>query len=657
MQATEASDSTVVLRDIEVTAGAPATRVHRDGSLHFGAAALRTMPRTLGEADALNYVKLLPGINTISDYSSGVAIDGMNYANNMYTLNGIPVYFPYHFGGFFSTFNPVLYPKAAVEKSARGADAPDCLGGIVAVSSESTQADSIHADINVGMIASTIALELPVSKNLTIAAAARASYLNLFYGDLLGGHNTKIDYNYYDTDLNMRWQVDPSNTITGTFHHNADKLNYRQTTSTMLTAMRWHNTLGGITWASSHSGYSMSHRIFHSSFANRLGMTVTDIGVHGRNSFAGTGIAGSADIYLSDALTLSPAYSAELYRYLPQRVSSAGVGSGNTSTMQHLRAALASTGADIRWRKGILESSASAKVSHYRGPHGYSHTTFDPALSLMIERRRWSASISAGTATQFVHQTGFSEIGMASNFKLCADSRTPPERIVNLSATGTYRPARGLALTADVFYKIIRRQPEYRSSILELTSAGYDPVDYITPYDGHNIGGSVMAAYSSRKVDATASYSYCRALRHPRDGGPDFTASTELRHSVKANGVWRISPHWEVNGIFTLASGRPYTPITAVYMVAGRIMLEYGERNSANMPPYHRLDLGAAYTFSTGGRLPLRHRIDLAVLNVYARRNIEIYAYAYHRDGKYFRRREIGSLMSTLPSLSYTITF
>ena len=86
-------------------------------------------------------------------------------------------------------------------------------------------------------------------------------------------------------------------------------------------------------------------------------------------------------------------------------------------------------------------------------------------------------------------------------------------------------------------------------------------------------------------------------------------------------------------------------------------MMEYGARNSATMPLYHRLDLGGAYKFETGGRHRLRHQVDISLLNAYARRNIELYTYTFNSTTLRFRRREICSLYSTLPSLSYSLSF
>lgn len=654
--ASATTPDSIQLRDVEVVSARKAARMHRDGSLNFGAASLTALARTLGEADALNFLKLLPGVTTMSDYSSGVSIDGMNYANNLYLLGDIPVHFPYHFGGFFSTFNPVLYPDIAVSKSIRNASAPLTLGGIVAASQPKHRDGKLHLNANIGMVASSIAIEAPIAKGLTVSAAGRICYLNLFYSGLLGGKNTTIDYDFFDTDIAIHWEVDERNTITASLHHNTDRLGYHQTQSTLLTAMKWHNTIGGISWQSLHSNYSMRHRLYHSYFANRLGMTITEIGVSGNNSFAQTGIEGRIDIYPTDAMTLNLAYNLHHYRYLPQQVSTQGMGTGPTAAERHHSAKLADISADISRQWGIFSLKGGAKLMAYASA-GYHNLWANPELTASFTGRRWSTSLHAGGSRQYIHQVGLSEIGMASNFKFGAADFAPPEQAWNFVASASYTPTRRLSLAGDLYYKIIRQQPEYSSTIIELTSPDYNAFDYIHTYSGHNIGGSAMVTFSTDAVQAIASYGYCIARRRMPSTGRMFTPSSEIRHSLKVNGLWKISRHWEVNGTFALASGRPYTPITAMYMIGGRVMIEYGEYNAARMPMYHRLDLGGAYCFTTGRRFKLSHRIELAVLNAYASRNIEMYTYKYDIEKHTFKRRELVSLYSTLPSLSYTIIF
>ena len=86
-------------------------------------------------------------------------------------------------------------------------------------------------------------------------------------------------------------------------------------------------------------------------------------------------------------------------------------------------------------------------------------------------------------------------------------------------------------------------------------------------------------------------------------------------------------------------------------------MMEYGPRNSARLPMYHRLDLGATYRFSTGGCFPLRHEVNLSVINAYGRANVEMSTFTVNTLTGMYSRRDISSLYRFLPSLSYTIKF
>ena len=106
-----------------------------------------------------------------------------------------------------------------------------------------------------------------------------------------------------------------------------------------------------------------------------------------------------------------------------------------------------------------------------------------------------------------------------------------------------------------------------------------------------------------------------------------------------------------------LASGRPYTPVTAIYFIGERLMMEYGPRNSTRLPLYHRLDLGASYRFATGGRFPLMHELNLSVVNAYGRENVEMSTFSVNTVTGVYSRRDISSLYRFLPSLSYTLSF
>ncbi|MDE7143147.1 MAG: TonB-dependent receptor, partial [Muribaculaceae bacterium] len=268
-----------------------------------------------------------------------------------------------------------------------------------------------------------------------------------------------------------------------------------------------------------------------------------------------------------------------------------------------------------------------------------------------------SLTLHAGRYHQYLHQVGFSDLGMSSDFKIAASRRIPPQECLTLAAGAVYAPGGGVRLNADAYCKLISHQPEYLGAVLDILDAGYAAENYIRQTRGHNFGGSVSARWEHGPLNASLAYAYCLTRRR-MEGEPGwFSAAGELRHTLRAAAAWNAGSHWTFSATFALASGRPYTPVTAIYFIGEQLMMEYGPRNSARLPAYHRLDLGAAYRFRTGGRVALRHEIGASVINAYGRANVELSTFVLDTEEGTYRRRDVSSLYRFLPSLNYIVSF
>lgn len=654
-----ASADTVDLHEVNVVAPASVVRVLGNGGLAFDSRSLRLVPRTLGEADPMQFIKTLPGVAAVSDISTGVMLDGMGYAQTGYRLNGAAALFPYHFGGIFSTFNPVLFPKATLHKSVRDHNAPDYLGGYVDISSGRSLPEKIGVSLNVGMLASTLSVRAPVSRNLTVAASGRLCYLNLLYGPLLARSSNDIDYDFHDMDFHAAYSPGPADSFEATFHRNSDRLSYGDTDYGLLTRLRWSSNIAGVSWESRHAGYSMNNRLYWSDFRSTLSVGFTQMGITALSSFGQGGAEGTVDFLKGKALSAGAGYTAHVYRSEPQWISSFGV-SGLAEGVRSVDiGALGELRGHVTWTAGPFEAEGAAVAGYYRGPDAYSHVAVDPSVTLRAGvGRSLTVTLQCASATQYIHQVGLSEIGMASNFKLLSSEDVPPQRQWSFSGAVTGRPWSGVSATAELYWRRVRNQSEYTGAILDLLSGTYRAEDHVWSCDGYSTGVNLMANYAvPGPLSATVSYGWCRARRHDPATGETFTASSEIEHSLNVSAAYRIGRSWEVTAAFALSSGRPYTPATAVYLVGERVMLEYGPRNSARMPAYQRLDIGGAWKFSTGRSVRLEHRIDLGLLNALDHRNVEMYAYTVNMSAMIIRRREIVSLFRLIPSLSYTVTF
>lgn len=653
---TAASD-TLRLGEVRVESrGGGRVRVAADGTASFSREALGAVPRILGEADPLRFAASMPGVASAGDYASGMSVDGMDYSHNLFRLNGIPIHFPYHFGGIFSVFSPETYSSARLRKSIKGADAAGTLGGVVDLASGG--ADTLSATANLGMLASSARVALPVGGRLSVEVSGRVSYIDALYSGLLRSGSTQASYNLADCDLVARYRLSDRDRLRLTAHYNADNVEYADRNYSLTTALRWHNLAAGLEWASSGDAVEMTHRIYLTSFHNRLGLLMGKVSLAAPTAVDELGAAGSLDFQrLPAGWSLAAGYSLRSYGVRPQYAELSGLGQD---------------GGVRRGVTGSFEASAYAEVARslprgWRVSFGLPLNVFatkgfarfhpDPRLSAT---RRWSRGVltlHAGRYHQYLHQVGFSDLGMSSNFKIAASRRVPPQECLTFAVAGNATPLDGLFLSADVYYKAIRCQPEYLGAVLDILNAGYAAEDYIRPTRGHNIGGSVSARVEFGPVSASASYSYCLTRRR-MPGEPGWSpASNETRHAFRAAASWNVGRHWLLNAAFNLASGRPYTPVTAIYFIGEQLMMEYGPRNSARLPLYHRLDLGASYRFRTRGHVPLRHEVGLSVVNAYGRANVELSTFALDTETGTYYRRDVSSLYRFLPSLSYTISF
>ena len=128
--------------------------------------ALGKIMRVGGEADPLRYVRLMPGIGVGSDYSAGLSVDGTDPSQSLVSVDGAPLFFPYHFGGLFSILNESHFPKVTLRKSIHPVSMPSRLGGCISVDSRDYPIRKPRGEVNVGMMASSLSASVPLSNNI-----------------------------------------------------------------------------------------------------------------------------------------------------------------------------------------------------------------------------------------------------------------------------------------------------------------------------------------------------------------------------------------------------------------------------------------------------------------------------------------------------------
>ena len=122
---------------------------------------LQNLPKIMGNTDPLQFLRLLPGIQTNSECDAGIHIHGCDNAHNDVSLGGVPIYGASHLLGLFSVFNPSHYTEMEFSESSSS----NRLGGMVSMSLPDIPDRKLTGDFSIGLMSSQGSLGFKAGKN------------------------------------------------------------------------------------------------------------------------------------------------------------------------------------------------------------------------------------------------------------------------------------------------------------------------------------------------------------------------------------------------------------------------------------------------------------------------------------------------------------
>ncbi len=662
----EPADTTVnTLEEVIVVAPGGAltsgTRVVR-----VSAEDVRRGAHSFGEADMVASVKSLAGVSTLGSYSSGFSVEGASPAQNLHYINSAPVIFPYRFGGVFSTFNTYHFGSSTFKRAQDLAETPH-LGGSLNFMPQRPRR-RIEGAVNVGMTATSLSIATSFAERAYLRASGRISYLNQLYPFLLKSDHDAIGYSFADFNLTAGTRICSGDLQVNLFY-NTDGLDYKNQLSTTSTKLNWANALAAAHYVLS-ADYTFTSDIYISGFTNKLILDSPQSLLQGPARLTTIGARFSAaDSNIDKCLRFKYMADVEYYHANPQRAS-LEVTDGNDAVFSDFSSPrrpenmiAGGAGAEAQWdlapqRLGlVLTAVAGFARSEIEGKR-YSAPYLSPGARLMFGFSKNKIEGEVSYRNQYLHCVGFSELGLSSNFWIVANERTPMQHSLNTSVSwDTESLPFGFTAQTRIYYAQVYIQAEYRGMVLEIAQSDYDPLCRLIVAGGYNTGGSVTLSRESDEFSCSVSYSFGTGRRHLKGSRDTWRSLNSEGHSVKARAQWQHGSHWVLASSLNLASGRVITPVNAIYAIANHIVMDYGERNSARLPAQFSLNLSATYRFETTKRLPLRHAVNLSIINLTAHKNVETQYFILDSDRGTYTLKRLYSMYNFLPSVSYSIEF
>lgn len=154
----------------------------------------------VGEPDIFSTLKTLPGVIQTNDRTNNLYIRGGSGDQNAIYLDGVQIYNPYHLFGLFGGINLLAIESVALYPADFPVKFSGKLSGIIDIQSKSTESN--ETSINLGLVASSIALTRDFGET-SILAAYRRTYLDA----LSGAFGFDIPYRFSDANFKIRHHI------------------------------------------------------------------------------------------------------------------------------------------------------------------------------------------------------------------------------------------------------------------------------------------------------------------------------------------------------------------------------------------------------------------------------------------------------------------
>jgi len=609
---------------------------------------LKKIPSVMGLADPLRFVFLLPSVQTGDETDSGVHIQGCEHAHNYVSMGGAPIYGAGHMLGFASVFNAGHFPQMHYSTVASDHNR---LGGVVDMQLPDEPLFEPSFDLSAGLFLTQATLRLPAGKH-SFVLSARHSYFNLLYSSFLKFNDAPFRYDFGDANATWTYRAGSADIIRANAYFGRDAASYGAPQWQIKAWGNWRNALASLDWSHEGNGWTTDHLLYGTLFRLKDDVRMDVTRVSAPSEIESVGYRGR---FRAGGLEVL----AETARHYTEPLQPDG------RMLLQQGAWESSLQAGYQLRRRAWFAGASLRGTWYYSPEGKNYYSLDPRFEIA-----WTSpgagtfGIKAGTAHQYLFQTGPTDMGYPTEYWILSGDLCEPQssRYANLSwSSGAL--SRDWSLSCEAYYRDLKNQLEYCGDILSYAHPNFSLEDCFLHNQGYNFGFNLSLQKTSGKLTGWISYAFGRSLRHSDNAGaatlqafsiPEWYPSRHERiHEFKLVGTYDFG-QWDLGVTVIAASGRPWTQPLAFYLLGGKIMTVFDDYNGGRLKPYLRTDLSANwYLHKTARR---RDGINFSVYNAIAYPNELARMVKLDENNRYY----YGSVrlkLSIMPTVSYFLHF
>lgn len=211
------------------------------GKISLNSPILTALPTLLGESDIIKTLQLMPGVAVGTDGMAGLHVRGGNADENLYLVDGNPLYHVHHLLGLFSTFNPEAVKTMDFYKGSFPARYGGRLSSVVDVRMNDGDMKKYSGTASIGLISSRLNLQGPVIRDKTsFSVSLRRTYLDMITRPTMyfinrkeqkknpdNSHTVDIGYYFYDFNAKINHKFSEKNRLFLSVYDGKDKLFFK----------------------------------------------------------------------------------------------------------------------------------------------------------------------------------------------------------------------------------------------------------------------------------------------------------------------------------------------------------------------------------------------------------------------------------------------
>lgn len=623
--------------------------------------AIKQMPAVLGESDLVKSLQLLPGIQATNEGVTNLSIRGGSFDQNLFLLDGAPVYNPSHALGFFSVFNSDAIKSVKVYKAIFPAEYGGRLSSIVDIRMKEGNDKQFSASGGVGLIASRLTLEVPLIKDkASFIVSSRYSYAGLTAnaGGLLGQSlriGSLMDFNdhneisFYDLNTKINYRINDKNHLFLSAYTGSDHFFYYAINDN--SSMDWGNVTGTVRW-----NHVFNSRLFANTMLIYSKYNYSYILKDDARRFKWLSELQEMDVKTDFDYFLNPnnrikfGLSAENHHFSPGKVEprdSSSITKPFTLDTQHaiIGTAYINDEQKISDRIGIdygLRYSAFLLLGestvysyspemelldsvHYsRGELVKFYHSLEPRISIKYQlNTNSSVKLSWAKTVQFQHLLGNSSVGLPSDVWVPASTYIRPQT-ANQIAAGYYRSLNNnqYEFSVETYFRRMHHVIDYRDNADLFLNPHVET--QILSGEGQSYGLEFYLEKKTGRMTGWLSYTLSKTSRQINgiNNNQSYPATYDKPHYLSLFLKYQLSPTWSASSIFKFTSGGYATIPEGTFNYYGAAFNYYTSRNGYKLPLYHRLDLSFNYQSRKNERRKWKTEWNFGIYNVYDRKNL-----------------------------------